>query len=152
MAPLFVAGVFDGHGGGAMSKLASRNFLREFATHITSAADVRAPQRALTDTMLSLDAQMVGDEAMTCGTTAIVLAITGQGQLFVVRVCVPCACERACACACLCACVCECACACATGSERTLNEVREKATTVRNVSAFGMTCVLRCGDDDNRPT
>ncbi len=67
--PLFVVGVFDGHGGGACSKHAAMNLLSQVGQHITRASQVRSPQGVVDAAISELEKQMTGPAAVNCGTT-----------------------------------------------------------------------------------
>ena len=82
-APLLTVGVFDGHGGWYCSKIASRNLLPQLAKHLQTVLDTINPERALSQTFRSLDEQMMGSEALWCGTTAVVASLTQSGLLTV---------------------------------------------------------------------
>jgi len=69
--PLYIVGVFDGHGGGMCSKWASRNMLAEVTKGISRLSQVTAPQGVVETALAALEGQMVGKDAMTCGTTVL---------------------------------------------------------------------------------
>ena len=67
--PLYVVGVFDGHGGGMCSNWAARNMLQQVGRNISVESQLAAPRGAVEAALATLESQMTGKEAFLCGTT-----------------------------------------------------------------------------------
>lgn len=67
--PLYVVGVFDGHGGKSCSHFASRNILSQVGKHLSRVSQLAAPKGAVESAIATLESQMTGRDALQCGTT-----------------------------------------------------------------------------------
>ena len=67
--PLYIVGVFDGHGGKSCSHYASRNILSQVGKNLSRVSQLAAPKGAVESAIATLESQMTGRDALQCGTT-----------------------------------------------------------------------------------